>query len=106
MISQNIYLKSGPAIFLASIFLLIYIVLLQYTITFPIALFFFFLSPFVLLYMVFCVLKDNKGLSGRTFDQYFYEDSDYRRTGSWQWFLSDLLGIKHNDSDLSLSIKG
>jgi Flp pilus assembly protein TadB len=38
----------------------------------------FFISPFLVVWMVLRVLKDGKP-SGRTFSEYFYDDLDYRR---------------------------
>ncbi len=38
-------------------------------------------SPVLLLWMVYKILKDGVP-SERTFDEYFYDDYDYRRNGS------------------------
>ncbi|HLO81651.1 MAG TPA: hypothetical protein VK166_11860 [Chitinophagaceae bacterium] len=38
----------------------------------------FFISPFLVIWMVYRVLKDGKP-SGRNFSEYFYDDVDYRR---------------------------
>jgi len=42
--------------------------------------FMFFLSPFLVLYMGYVILKYGKP-SGSTFDERFYDDWDYRRNG-------------------------
>ena len=40
----------------------------------------FFLSPFLILYMAYVILKYGKP-SGNTFEERFYDDWDYRRNG-------------------------
>ena len=45
----------------------------------------FFLSPFLIISMVYVVLKYGKP-SGDTFDEKFYDDWDYRRNGSEELF--------------------
>jgi hypothetical protein len=42
--------------------------------------FMFFLSPFLVIYMVYIVLKYGKP-SAHTFDERFYDDWDYKRNG-------------------------
>ena len=40
----------------------------------------FFLSPFLVMYMAYVILKYGRP-SGNTFDERFYDDWDYRRNG-------------------------
>lgn len=40
----------------------------------------FIVSPFAVIWMVYCVLKNGKP-SEKNWDDYFYEDYDYRRNG-------------------------
>lgn len=46
----------------------------------------FFLSPFLVIYMAYVVLKYGKP-SGNTFDERFYDDWDYRRNGKEEMFI-------------------
>jgi hypothetical protein len=65
-----------PVMFV-SIFLAIYVVLAYLSFERIVSLMFV-VSPFLIIWMVFRVLKDGKP-SGRTFSEYFYDDVDYRR---------------------------
>jgi hypothetical protein len=71
--------KSIPIVLAASFYLLCYILLLSSDATVHIAVLMFSLSPLVIVWMVISVLKqENK--NKKTFDNFFYEDVDERRT--------------------------
>lgn len=64
---------TGSFIFLLIYALAVMLTLLQW------ALLLFSLSPLLLLFMAYRILKDPKPHSGATFDEKFYEDLDYTR---------------------------
>ena len=70
------FLKSGPVITVAVSVWLLYYILINFESGWPVALFLFMASPFLLVYMAICILKDKEGLDNRTFDDYFYLDRD------------------------------
>jgi hypothetical protein len=70
--------KSQNAISIVTGMLLIYIVAASLPMAFAIVFWLFLLTTGGLIWMVFTVLKDTTNLSGRTFDEYFYEDAEYR----------------------------
>ncbi len=61
------------------IFLLIYAVAVMLSAT-QAAILLFSLSPIIVVYVAYRILKDPEPHSGATFDDKFYEDSDYTRT--------------------------
>lgn len=65
-----------PVIF-ASAYLVIYVMFASLNLETVVAAMFV-ISPFLVIWMVYRVLKDGKP-SGRTFSEHFYDDSDYRR---------------------------
>jgi hypothetical protein len=56
--------------------MIIYIIAINVGVSFAIALLLFFLSVTGLILMVYTILKDDYPSSGKTFDKYYYEDSD------------------------------
>jgi hypothetical protein len=62
----------------ASLVVLIYVVLSTVSGNFPLLFLLLLLSQAMLVWMVITILKD-KSSSSRTFDEYFYEDSDIRQ---------------------------
>jgi len=64
-----------------SFLLLIFTVLCFFEANIDIIIAIFLLSPFVIIWMVYKVLKSGIP-SGKTWDEYFYEDFDYRRNGT------------------------
>jgi len=73
--------KSIPVVLAVTFYLICYILLLLSDETFHIAILLFALSPIVIIWMVFTVLKQEyKGT--KTFKEYFYEDVDEARGGA------------------------
>ncbi|WP_276372782.1 hypothetical protein [Chryseolinea sp. H1M3-3] len=70
--------KSQNAISIVTGMLLIYLVAASLPMVFAIVFWLFLLTTAGLIWMVITVLKDTTNLSGRTFDEYFYEDAEYR----------------------------
>lgn len=70
-------------ILLSSLYLLVYTLSTLVPVHLVLPLFLFSVSPLVVLWLVYKVLKDGKE-SSLTFDEAFYEDHPYRRVGSAQ----------------------
>jgi len=71
--------KSIPIILAATFYLVCYVFFLASNATLHIAVLMFSLSPLVIIWMVVNVLKqENK--NRKTFDEYFYEDVDEKRS--------------------------
>ncbi len=70
--------KSQNAISIVTGILLVYIVAASLPLTFAIVFWLFLMTTGGLIWLVFTVLKDTTNLSGKTFDEYFYEDAEYR----------------------------
>jgi hypothetical protein len=68
--------KSILRVFIASLYLLVYIVFLSLESTTRIAFFMFSVSPVMLIWLVVGILKHGKP-GKRTFDSYYYEDVDF-----------------------------
>jgi Flp pilus assembly protein TadB len=64
-------------IVLVTAFLLVYVLLAYYSLEYIVAAMFI-LSPFLVIWMVYRVLRNGKP-SGRTFSEYFYDDVDHQR---------------------------
>lgn len=75
---MNTYMKGiwFPVIFVSA-FLAIYVLLAYFNIE-NVVITMFLISPFLVIWMVYKVLKDGTP-SGRTFSEHFYDDSDYKR---------------------------
>jgi hypothetical protein len=67
--------KSVPAAILGTLYLAIYVFLLNSEATLPYAFIMFSFSPLIIIAMVLYILKYGKP-SQRTFDNYFYDDVD------------------------------
>jgi hypothetical protein len=61
-----------------SIYLVVYTILAYLSVLQDVVVIMFVLSPFLVIWMVYRVLKDGKP-SGRSFSEYFYDDVDYKR---------------------------
>lgn len=79
---KNLLIKSGPAIALGTSVLILYALLAGFKLAAGVVIFIFLASPFLLVYMAVCVLKDKEGLDNRTFDEYFYLDRDIPGSGA------------------------
>jgi hypothetical protein len=73
MRSKTKYLIGG-----VTISLLVYLLSINLEVTFSVIFFLFLITTVGLWWMVYAILTDTSNLSGRTFDEYFYEDADYK----------------------------
>lgn len=62
----------------ASFYLVVYTILAYLSVLRDVVVIMFVLSPFLVVWMVYRVLKDGKP-SERSFSEYFYDDIDYKR---------------------------
>lgn len=63
-----------------TLFMVIYNLLPFFNVSSNVIVALFIVSPFAVIWMVYCVLKNGKP-SEKNWDDYFYEDYDYRRNG-------------------------
>ena len=70
--------KVGIVILMATLYVIIYHAAPYIHIPDAVIIVMFILSPFVVAYMIYVILKHGKP-SGYTFDERFYDDYDYRR---------------------------
>jgi hypothetical protein len=68
--------KSTNSISIVTALVIVYVVITNLSVPFAIVFGFFLLSVAGLLWMVVAILKDTSNLSGKTFDEHFYEDMD------------------------------
>ena len=68
--------KSIPVVLIGTLYLIIYIILLNIEPAFRIAYLMLSLSPILIIWMVIYILKYGTA-SKRTFDKYFYDDVDF-----------------------------
>ena len=71
--------KAGVSVLLTSTVVLVYVIISTLEVQFGIVFLSMLLSQALLIWMVITILKD-KRKSTRTFDEYFYEDVDIRRS--------------------------
>ena len=71
-------MRSENAVSVITLYLILYVVLIQFGAPYPLITAVFTLSPFLIIWMVFRVLRDPVSTS-RTFDDYFYQDADIAR---------------------------
>ncbi len=70
--------KSSTGIAIVTIYFIVFQLLVQLNLDVSVIFSMLFFAPFVILYMVYAVLKDGKP-SKYTFEERFYDDWDYRR---------------------------
>ena len=70
--------KTKSIIYIVTGVLVIYVICANLGLSFGIVMLLFLLAFFGLLWMVYSILIDNSNLSGKTFDDYFYEDEDFK----------------------------
>lgn len=68
--------KALYSIAITTTLLLIYVVYANLPLPFSIVLIVFMITTASLFWMVYSILNDTTDLSGKTFDEYFYEDAD------------------------------
>jgi hypothetical protein len=68
--------KTANTIYIVTGMLLVYVIAASLPISFGIIFLFFLLTTAGLLWVVYTVLTDTSNLSGKTFDEHFYEDVD------------------------------
>lgn len=68
--------KTANSISIVTGMLLVYVIAASLPISFGIIFLFFLLTTAGLLWVVYTVLTDTSNLSGKTFDEHFYEDVD------------------------------
>ena len=73
MRSSTKYLIGG-----VTISLLVYLLCISLEVTFSLIFFSFLITTVGLWWMVYAILTDTSNLSGRTFDEFYYEDTDYK----------------------------
>jgi len=67
------------SIAVTTLFLLVYAVFASLPLPYGIIFLFFLITTAGLFWMVYSILTDTNDLSGKTFEEYFYEDSDQKR---------------------------
>ncbi len=72
--------KTSYSVGITTALLLVYVVAVNVSLTFAVIFFLFLLTTASLWWMVYSVLTDKSNLSGKTFDEYFYEDTAERRS--------------------------
>jgi len=68
------------AIGFSVLYVIVYVLALELQASMTVVYLLFFFSPFPLIWMVIRILKDDYH-SEKTFEEYFYEDKDWRRSG-------------------------
>lgn len=68
--------KTQTSISVTTGMVIVYVTLTQLSLPFAIIFFTFLTCIIALFHMVYTILKDSSNLSGRTFDDHFYEDVD------------------------------
>lgn len=66
------------SICIVTVYLLVYAAMATFGDSYDLAMLMFIFSPFLVIWMVYNVLKYGKH-SGKTFNEYFYEDNEYRK---------------------------
>lgn len=70
--------KTKNIITVVTTLLVVYLISIPFEASFTIVFSLFMLTTAGLWWMVYTILTDKSGLSGKTFDDYFYEDGDRR----------------------------
>jgi len=78
MFQDNMAGKTKSIFYIVTGVLVIYVICANSGLTFGIVMLLFLLSFVGLLWMVYSILTDDSNLSGKTFDDYFYEDEDFK----------------------------
>jgi uncharacterized membrane protein YqjE len=70
--------KTRYVITVVTTLLVVYLISIRFEATLALVFSLFLLTTIGLWWMVYTILKDTSHLSGKTFDEYFYEDGDRR----------------------------